>query len=662
MPRTGALTLLLLTACSGGGPSGGDGPVVIEYIDSDGDTIIDLHEGYVDPASAEDGEVTADTDADGTADYLDDDSDGDGVLDATEAGDDDPLTLPWDTDGDGEKDFRDLDADGNCIADADEPRDDLDEDGLNAFSDLDDDGDGIDDYYEIGAECQLPDSDGDGLYDYLDDDSDGDGVADRYEGGTSSFEDAPRDTDGDGLADYLDPDSDGDGFSDTEEAGGGGEPRDTDGDGTYDFADSDSDGDGISDAAEAAAGSRPYDADSDDDGFTDGAEVAAGTDPMDAGSIISGLYVTVPERTSVEETFDFSLSVQMGDVAFLLDTTCSMTSTLNGVAGEFSGIVSALSSTLPDAQYGVATFDDYNYSGYGTSGDKPFELVQQVTSSSSAVQSALSSLRVHNGMDIPESCMEALYQGLTGTGYDQNCDGRYSTSTDVFPFLSTGSDPFSGASGQFSDGSGTGTAGGFGFRDYALPIIVYATDAQMRDSDSSNASLRSVPGGCPGDAGQSDVVTAANDLGALLIGISVGGSEAVSQANTLAQRTNSVADTDGDGVADDNLVFTWSGSSSALRTTIVNAITDAVGSVQFDNVSLVVAGDEHGFVSDIDPANYAMSGSPDGETVEFTLNFRGAVAALAEDQIFRVTLNVVGDGTVLLDTLDIYVVVPGSGS
>ena len=92
----------------------------------------------------------------------------------------------------------------------------------------------------------------------------------------------------------------------------------------------------------------------------------------------------------------------------------------------------------------------------------------------------------------------------------------------------------------------------------------------------------------------------------------------------------------------------------------VNAIEDAVSSVQFSSVSLVVDGDENGFVSSISPESYEMSGSPDGETVEFTLNFRGAVAALTEDQIFRVTLNVLGDGTVLLDTLDIYVVVPGS--
>ena len=42
--------------------------------------------------------------------------------------------------------------------------------------------------------------------------------------------------------------------------------------------------------------------------------------------------------------------------------------------------------------------------------------------------------------------------------------------------------------------------------------------------------------------------------------------------NNIAQDTNSYTDTDGDGVADDLLVFQWSGSSSTFRTTITNAI------------------------------------------------------------------------------------------
>ncbi len=682
--------LALLAACdqgNGGTQYDDDGRPIVQYSDQDGDTILDLHESYVDPNApveqqeAEDtddqrspppdadtgaptDDLSLDTDLDGIPDYLDLDSDADGIEDAVEAGDDDILTLPWDSDLDGIPDFIDLDSDGNCLTDDLDGELDMDGDGLGAFCDLDDDGDGILDLWEIGEGCVLVDSDGDGTPDYLDLDSDGDGVGDVYEAGTSAWEDEPRDTDGDGVYDYLDDDSDGDGIADSQEGGTTDptvEPRDTDSDGVYDFADIDSDGDGLTDYDEAwVLGTDPYDDDSDGDGFTDGAEITAGTNPNDAGSVISGLYVTVPERVSVEQSFEFELSVQMGDIAFLLDTTGSMGGTISGMKSEYSGIVSALSSALPDAEYGVATFDDYAYAGYGSSasGDRPFILQQQITSDVSQVQSSLSGISLHYGGDGPESGMEALYQALSGQGFDQDCDNSFDSGTDVRPFLSKSSDAFGGAGGQSYSAStaGGGTGGGMGFRDYALPVIVYATDNYMRDPDNGYGA----PPACSNPAGKSEVVGAANHFGAYLIGISVSGSTPKSQMQALADATSSYADTDGDGAADDRLVFTWTGSSSTLRTTIVNAVSDLVESVQFSQVSLEVDGDEHGFVKSISPESYSLSSSASGQLLDFTLDFRGAVAATDEDQVFLVTLNVVGDGTILLDTLDIYVLVPGS--
>jgi hypothetical protein len=658
--RAWTVTLFALSACAGLGPDGKDAPQdLVSWTDQDGDTIIDLDEGFVDPY-AEDGGASEDFDGDGTPNYLDEDSDDDGIPDAIEAGDDDVVTLPFDSDVDGEPDFTDIDADGNCIPDADEGVSDADGDGLGAFSDLDDDGDGLLDVIEIGEACDPPDSDGDGIYDWWDEDSDGDGVKDVYEAGTSAWETEPADTDGDGIPDYLDLDSDGDGFSDTEEAGGD-PPRDTDGDGAYDFADDDADGDGLGDAEEALMGLDPYDSDTDGDGYTDGAEVAAGTDPNDAGSVIEGIYVTVEERSTVEESFEFELTVSMGDVAFLLDTTCSMSSTLSGMSSQFSTMVGEIESTIPDANYAVGSFDDYFYGAYGSSGDKPFWLNQQLTDDTSAVQSALNALSIHSGSDGPEGAMEALYQALAGGGYDQDCDGSYDSKTDVRPFIASGSDPFGGAGGQNYDSSvsGTGEGGGMGFRDYALPIVVYVTDNYMRDPDSSNSTYNGSPGGCPVDGGSGDVVAAATDIGAYLVGISVSGSLPTKQMSALAQKTSSYADTDGDGVADDELVFEWTGNATKLRTTITGAIEDLVNSVQFSEVSLQVDGDDWGFVKSIDPESYELTSNATGQVIDFTLTFRGAVAAAETDQTYRLTLNVLGDGSVLLDTLDIYVLVPG---
>ncbi|MCP4809811.1 MAG: hypothetical protein GY913_25335 [Proteobacteria bacterium] len=663
MKHASLLLLLALVACNGGsGPAEGE-ESPISYIDSDEDTILDMHEGYGQTGEYDDAgepiEASEDADGDGTPDHLDTDSDDDGILDKDEAGDADVLTLPWDSDADGIADFRDLDSDDNCIPDADEGGTDTDNDGVGDFADLDDDGDGINDAIELGDDCTELDSDGDGDPDYHDLDSDGDGIGDLYEGGVTQWEDEPQDSDADGIPDYLDSDSDNNGVADSIEGGVGGpqeEPVDTDGDGIYDFADTDDDGDGLSDLDELNVyGTNPWDDDTDGDGFSDGAELSSGSDPLDADSIVEGLYVTVEERATVEEDFAFTLNVQMGDIAFLLDTTCSMSATVNAMSSEFSQIVSTLSTSLPDGEYGVATYDDYAYGGYGSTyyGDKPFELRQQITSNVSKVQSTLSSIPLHGGSDGPESGMEALYQGLVGDGYDQNCNGRYDSSTDVRSYVSYSGDAFSGSeSGSETSDSGGGSNGGFGFRDYALPVIVYATDNYLRDPDSSGTSYSGSPGGCPLDAGRNDVVAAANDQGAYLIGISTYSSLPTSQMKQLANQTGST-------IGGSELVYSWSGNSSTLRKTITDAIEDLVTSVQFDYVSLQVENDPHGFVTSIDPEQYSLGGAVNGQEIDFKLDFRGVVAATDEDQIFTLTLNIVGDDTVLLDTLDILVLVPG---
>jgi len=669
--RFGSLLLALtLAACAGAAPTtdkeGGDdtgaGGPAATYDDADGDTILDIHEG------------TEDTDGDGLANFEDDDSDGDTIKDRLEASDADPLTLPVDSDADSTPDYLDLDSDNNCISDADEKQPtgdgpkDTDGDLIYDYADGDNDGDNIPDVVELGEACGRPDSDSDGTSDYIDSDSDNDGISDLYESGTTAFDTDPSDTDADGTPDYLDQDSDGDGFSDTAESGivsDGDPPRDLDGDGVPDFKDTDSDGDALSDLLESTVyGTDPYDPDSDGDGFSDGGEMTAGTDPLDETSVVDGIYVEVPERTEVEEVFEFNLKVEMGDIAFLIDTTCSMGSTANAMAAEFANIVTTLATTIPDAQYGVGTYDDYAYGSYGysSSQDLPFYMRQQITSDTSRVQTVLStSVAIHYGGDGPESSMEAIYQAASGEGYDQDCSRTYNTATDVKPFLASSSDPFGGGGGQHysSTYAGGGLNGGLGFRDYSLPVIVYATDYDLRDPDAGYGT----PGGCYQDAGTADVVAATAALGGYLVGVHVNSytTTPYNQMLSLAAATGSYADTDGDGNADDPLVFKWSGSSTAFRTTITSAIEDLVTSIKFSQVSLDIQGDDWGFVTGVDPEYFTDIDPGAGEQlIEFTLSFRGVVAATTEDQLFRLTLTVVGDDTVLLDTLDIIVRVPGN--
>ena len=109
--------------------------------DTDGDTITDIDEAERD---------ARDTDMDGTPDFMDDDSDGDGLADSLEAGDSDPSTPPVDSDSDGIPDYIDVDSDDNGIEDGVEGVGDTDGDRRPDYVDLDDDNDGLPDVI-VGA-------------------------------------------------------------------------------------------------------------------------------------------------------------------------------------------------------------------------------------------------------------------------------------------------------------------------------------------------------------------------------------------------------------------------------------------------------------------------------------------------------------------------------
>ncbi len=372
------------------------------------------------------------------------------------------------------------------------------------------------------------------------------------------------------------------------------------------------------------------------------------------------IEIEVPENEEVTVDLSFTVEAGLADIAFALDTTSSMSGLALAMAAEFRNIVGDLSDIFSDATYGVATFDDYAKEPYGLRGtDLPFILRQQQTSDTIAVQRALSSeVAIHYGDDTPESTMEALYQGLAGVGYDMNCDGDFDDETDVRPFVASAMDPFGGAGGEVQDlGTvGGGDIGGFGFRENMLPIIIYATDAPLRDSeDTTNFST---PGGCPGDAGQSDVVNAANALNAKLIGVGVNVApyeRIYSQMEELAHGTGSYADLDGDGVTEPAVV-TWNGTSSEFRETVVDAITQLVAALSYETIELVAADDTLGFVTSIEPQIFHNVTS--GETVTFTVTLQGVLPSEDYTQANQLTFYLIGDGTTLLHTYTVTVITP----
>ncbi|MEM8964820.1 MAG: Ig-like domain-containing protein [Bacteroidota bacterium] len=255
--------------------------------DSDGDGIPDTVEIGDNPENPQD------SDGDGTPDFQDTDSDNDGVSDTVEVGNN--PEQPTDTDGDGKPDFQDVDSDGDGLSDANEAGSDpnqptdTDGDGTPDFQDTDSDGDAIADATEAGADPANPtDTDGDEVPDHQDTDSDNDGVADATEAGADPS--AVADTDGDGTPDFQDTDSDGDGIADATEVGSDPQnPIDTDLDGIPDFQETDSDGDGIADATEV--GDDPENPrDSDRDGIPDFQEMDSDGDGI-ADSEDDGLII-----------------------------------------------------------------------------------------------------------------------------------------------------------------------------------------------------------------------------------------------------------------------------------------------------------------------------------------------------------------------------------
>jgi len=179
----------------------------------------------------------------------------------------------------------------------------------------------------------------------------------------------------------------------------------------------------------------------------------------------------------------------------------------------------------------------------------------------------------------------------------------------------------------------------------------------------------STPGGCPSDAGGSDVARALDELGGYIIGLDVTGGGAISsygpypQMISLAGLTNSLADTDGDGDVDDELVWSLDQNSASFASDfsdfVVTAIDQLVSSIKFTEVTLEIEGDTYGFVTGITPSSYSGI-EPEDVNLDFTLTFRGVVPGTVEDQIFLLTLNIIGDGTTLLDSKDIVVQVPGT--
>ncbi len=628
--------------------------------DADGDTISDQDEGAG---------SNIDTDGDGTPDYEDLDSDGDGIPDYREAGDGDVGTPPVDSDGDGTPDFRDLDSDDNGIPDEVDGAGDIDGDGIGDFADLDDDGDGMLDTAEIGPSPMMPlDSDGDGTPDFQDTDSDNDTIADGTE--------LAVDPDMDDIPAYLDDDSDGDCIADSIEAGDADlstPPVDTDGDGRWDFLDIDSDNDGLVDGAEDLNCNGVLDggetsatsADTDGDGVSDLVEVAAGTDPTDPldnpGANGDFVFVVPYEEPPdpLEDALDFSTNLKIVDVYVLIDRSGSMTAEINSIRDNLQTVLSNLTcpplgtgdpaDCISDLWSGAGTI------GYSGSGGQPYtnhlDLQENPTLTGPAISTA------EPGGCCAEPLALSAWSTVTGLG---SADAGCTVGSPYGPRATCAGSP-AGATG----------IGYPCFRDNALPVLLFATDETITTGDTLHCPTIPV------------LVAAAVAIGAKIIGIqgNGGGSSLTTELQTIATGTGAVDASMGGAP----LVF--NGADAGAAAAIENAVRSLANGVPLD-ISATPEDDPSDAVDAvaefIDHLETLQLGTPEcsdgltdqdtdadgfadlfldvlpGTPVCWKLVPKSNTTVMATDvpQLFRATIEVFGDGVTLLDTRDVYFLVP----
>jgi len=145
----------------------------------------------------------------------------------------------------------------------------------------------------------------------------------------------------------------------------------------------------------------------------------ATVDPDHLGSLSEPIVLEPGE--SIEELKKITTEeIPIGklDVLFAFDLTGSMGGVIGSAKANAISIMTAIQGLVTDAQFGVGSFMDYDgcydFCGYedcyGSGGDYPWSLDQDITSDTTGVSNAINGLLLGSGDDGPESYARALYE------------------------------------------------------------------------------------------------------------------------------------------------------------------------------------------------------------------------------------------------------------
>lgn len=385
------------------------------------------------------------------------------------------------------------------------------------------------------------------------------------------------------------------------------------------------------------------------------------------------------------------------DVFLLFDDTGSFVNNSPLVRAAFPTIIAQLQAALPgiDLGFGVGRFEEYGNFAYEYSTGRPFILNQPIVAASTpgymtAIQAALNRTTPGYGGDQPETDIEALYQLVTGLGFDGNNNGSVLdsgvaglASTQLTPGNSGDVPSFASFQADLANSvlPAAGNVGGGGFRPGALPIILTATDTGFAYQPFGETSITGVGGVTlpisaltgtsrpttpfNSGAGIQETITALNALGALVIGLGTNpqatldprqGLEALS---TLTGAVNHSTTTIANGTADpiapgDPLYFQISsGFAGSVADGVVNAIQNAATNVAV-NITVQASDPRVKIINHTGVQNSIGS----GQTATFDIEFVGdGVPHRFDLQFVRAGTNVIlGSIPVVLGTP-----IPGDG-